>query len=86
MQLSGEEREKLADYQMMMGDEAGSLALVLDRLTDVMALVGQHTVYCRIEKGPHSGEAVLDLAEVLNGLQSAKTLVQQTMQKLRRNS
>ncbi len=83
MELTPVEREQLADYQQMMGSEAGSLALVLDRLTDVMALVGQHTVYCRIEKGPHTGEAVLDLAEVMNGLQTAKTLVQQTMQRLR---
>jgi hypothetical protein len=83
MQLDPAERQKLEDYQFMMGNDAGSLALVLDRLTDVMALVGQHTVYCRIEKGPHSGEATLDLAEGMNGLQTAKTLVQQTMQALR---
>src|SRR5205085_9106697 len=86
MQLDPAERHKLEDYQLMMGDEAGSLALVLDRLTDVMALVGQHTVYCRIEKGPHAGEATLDLAEVMKGLQTAKTLVQQTMQRLRRGA
>ena len=83
MELSSEDRDRLADYQQMMGSDAGSLALVLDHLTDVMALVGQHTVYCRIEKGPHAGEAVLDLAEVLSGLQTAKSLVQQTLQRLR---
>ncbi len=83
MELTPVEREQLADYQQMMGDEAGSLALVLDRLTDVLALVGQHTVYCRIEKGPHAGDAALDLAEVMNGLQTAKSLVQQTMLRLR---
>jgi hypothetical protein len=86
MELSREEQEKLDDYRQMMGEEPGSLALVLDRLTDVMALVGQHTVYCRIEKGPHTGEAVLDLAEVMNGLQTAKTLVQGTMLRLRQGS
>jgi hypothetical protein len=84
MQLDPEDRQKLEDYQLMMGNEAGSLALVLDQLTDVMALVGQHTVYCRIEKGPHAGEATLDLAEVMNGLQTAKNLVQQTLQRLRK--
>ena len=83
MNLSPEERDKLEDYQQMMGTEAGQLALALDRLTDVMALVGQHTIYCRIEKGPHAGEASLDLAQVLDELQVAKSLVQSTLQQLR---
>ena len=83
MDLTPIERDQLADYQQMMGIEAGTLALVLDQLTDVMALVGQHTVYCRIEKGPHAGAATLDLAEVMNGLQTAKALVQETLQRLR---
>ena len=77
------ERDKLADYQTMMGPQAGSLALALDTLTDVMALLGQHKVYCRVEKGPRAGEPPLDLVELLDTLQKAKTLVQQTLLQLR---
>ena len=47
MNLDPAEQEKLEDYQQMMGAEAGRLALALDNLTDVMAMLGQHKVYCR---------------------------------------
>jgi hypothetical protein len=83
MGLHPAEREKLEDYQTMMGVEAGSLALALDQLTDVMAALGQHKVYCRVEKGPRAGEPPLDLVELLGTLQNAKGLVQQTLLRLR---
>ena len=81
--LTHEEQAKRDDYRFMMGESAGDLALALDQLTDVMALVGQHTVYCRLEKGPRAGEPPLDVVELLETLQKAKTLVQETMLKLR---
>jgi hypothetical protein len=83
MPLTPDERDKLEDYRQMMGTEAGGLALVLDQLTDVMAMLGQHKVHCRVEKGPRAGEPPLDLVELLGVLQNAKTLVQQTMLRLR---
>jgi hypothetical protein len=83
MSLTPPEREQLADYQQMMGADAGALALALDRLTDVMAMLGQHKVHCRVEKGPRAGEATLDLVETLRTLQTAKALVQETMLRLR---
>jgi hypothetical protein len=83
MPQSPEDEEKLADYQFMMGEDAGRLALALDQLTDVMAMVGQHTVHCRVEKGPRAGEAPLDIAELLDVLQNAKSLVQQTLLRLK---
>ncbi len=85
MARSAEDQSKLDDYRFMMGEPAGSLALALDQLTDVMALVGQHKVYCRVEKGPREGEPPLDVAELLDILQNAKALVQETMLKLRRD-
>ena len=85
MQLTPGERDRLDDYRQMMGDEAGNLALALDSLTDAVALVGQHTVYCRVERGPHAGAPALDLAEVLESLAKAKALVQQTLLKLRQD-
>ena len=83
MSLTPLEREQLQDYQQMMGHDAGALALALDRLTDVMAMLGQHKVHCRVEKGPRAGEPPLDLVELLDVLQKAKTLVQETMLRLR---
>ncbi|MFL5342726.1 MAG: hypothetical protein ACJ8F7_21550 [Gemmataceae bacterium] len=83
MALSADERAKLDDYRFMMGEPAGNLALALEQLSDVMALVGQHTIYCRVEKGPRAGEPPLDVTELLAALQNAKALVQETMLKLR---
>ncbi len=83
MQLTPAEQQQLEDYQTMMGPEAGSLALALDSLTDVMALLGQHKVYCRVEKGPRAGEPPLDLIELLELLQKTKLLVQRSMLHLR---
>jgi hypothetical protein len=77
------ERDTLDDYRQMMGDDAGSLALALDQLTDVMAMLGQHKVHCRVEKGPRTGEPPLDLIELLEVLRKTKTLVQETMLRLR---
>jgi hypothetical protein len=83
MDLTPEESRKLEDYQTMMGFDAGRLALALDSLTDVMALLGQHKVYCRVEKGPRAGQPPLDLEELLDLLGKAKALMQQTLLRLR---
>jgi hypothetical protein len=83
MALTPAERDQLQVYQTMMGPHAGRLALALDSLTDVMALLGQHKVYCRVEKGPRTGEPPLDLVELLDTLQKAKALVQETLLELR---
>jgi hypothetical protein len=79
MALTPAEREQLDDYRHMMGESAGNLALALDRMTDVMAMLGQHKVYCRVEKGPRAGEPPLDLLEVIGALETAKALVQETL-------
>jgi len=83
MGLTPAEQQQLDAYQTMMGRDAGSLALALDSLTDVMALLGQHKVYCRVEKGPRAGQPPLDLEELLDVLQKAKGLVQETLLRLR---
>ena len=81
--MTSEEKRKLDDYQFMLGADAGRLAFALDQLTDAMAMVGQHAVHCRVEKGPRAGEPPLDVAELLETLQDAKRLVQETMLKLK---
>jgi hypothetical protein len=83
MGLTAAEQQQLEDYQTMMGQEAGNLALALDSLSDVMAMLGLHKVYCRVEKGPRAGEPPLDLEELLEVLQKAKGLVQEVLFRLR---
>ena len=86
MALSDSDAGRLDDYRFQFGHDAGNLALALDRLTDAMALVGQHTVYCRVEKGPRAGEPPLDVAELLALLRSTKELVQESLLRLKNAS
>jgi hypothetical protein len=82
--LTDAEREKLDDLRHMLGPEAGNLALVLEKLTDAMAMVNLHAVYCRVEKGPRAGRPSLDVADVLRVLEDAKNLLQEALQSLRK--
>jgi hypothetical protein len=66
----------------MMGSARGRLAVALDLLTDSLALVGQHSVYCRNERFP--GQPKMDIALVLEQVEDAKQLVQSAMEALRR--
>jgi hypothetical protein len=75
--------DRLADYRFQMGHDAGNLALALDQLTDAMRLIGQHTVYCRVEKGPRAGGPPLDVAELTRLLEATKGLVQESLLRLR---
>jgi hypothetical protein len=79
------ESERLSDLKFMLGEEAGSLAVVLENLTDVMTSVAQHKVYCRVEKGPRAGEGSLDVEAILRNLERTKRLVQETLSRLRRD-
>jgi hypothetical protein len=83
MDLDDAERAKLDDLRFMLGEPAGGLALALEQLTDGMAVIGQHTVYCRVEKGPRAGQAPLDIGEVLRLVGNAKELVQAAVAALR---
>jgi hypothetical protein len=65
----------------MMGATRGRLAVALDLLTDSLALVGQHGVYCKSERFP--GKPRMDIALVLEQLDDAKQLVQSAMENLR---
>jgi hypothetical protein len=74
--------ETLERHETMMGPARGRLAVALDLLTDSLALVGQHGVYCRSERVP--GQPRLDIALVLEQLDDAKQLVQSAMEALKR--
>jgi hypothetical protein len=75
-------RDTLEVHETMMGPARGRLAVALDLITDSMALVGQHGVYCRSDRFP--GQPKLDIALVLEQLEDAKQLMQSAMAELRR--
>jgi hypothetical protein len=74
-------RDALEVHETMMGHSRGRLAVALDLLTDSLALVGQHGVYCRSERFP--GKPKMDIAMILEQLSDAKELVQSAMEQLR---
>jgi len=74
-------RDALERHETMMGSARGRLAVALDLLTDSLALVGQHGVYCRSERVP--GKPKMDVALIVEQLEDAKQLVQSTMLELR---
>ena len=76
-------RDALERHETMMGQSRGRLAVALDLLTDSLALVGQHGVYCRSERFP--GKPKMDIAMVLEQLGDAKELVQSAMEELKSN-
>ena len=73
--------DALERHETMMGPARGRLAVALDLLTDSLALVGQHGVYCRSERFP--GRPRMDIALVLEQIDDAKQLVQSAMEELR---
>jgi hypothetical protein len=74
-------RDTLERHETMMGTSCGRLAVAMDLLTDSLALVGQHGVYCRSERFP--GKPKMDIALVLEQLDDVKQLVQSAMEELR---
>ena len=82
MSVFDKHHDSLERHEMMMGPARGRLAVALDLLTDSLALVGQHGVYCRSDRFP--GQPKMDVALILETLNDAKELVQSTMEQLRR--
>ena len=66
MPVFEEKREELEHFETMMGVPRGRLAVTMDTITDAMALVGQHGVYCQSQRWP--GKPVLDIQMVMKGL------------------
>jgi len=75
-------RDTLERHETMMGSSRGRLAVALDLITDSLALVGQHGVYCRSER--FAGKPRMDIALILEQLDDAKELVQIAMEELKR--
>ena len=82
MSVFEKHQDTLERHETMMGPVRGRLAVALDLLTDSLALVGQHGVYCRSERFP--GKPKMDIALVLEQLDDAKQLVHSAMAETKR--
>ena len=82
MPVFQEKREELEHFETMMGVPRGRLAVTMDMITDAMALVGQHGVYCQSLRWP--GRPVLDVQIVMKSLTDAKELIQSVMEELKK--
>jgi hypothetical protein len=72
-------RDALEVHETMMGSEKGRLAVALDLLTDALAMVGQHGVYCQSTRLP--GKPTLDIALVVEQIGDAKELLQSVIER-----
>ena len=82
MSVFSKHHDALETHETMMGRANGRLAVALDLLTDALALVGQHGVYCQTAQMP--GRPKLDIALVLEQIGDAKELVQSVIELDRR--
>ena len=82
MSVYDEKREDLERYETMMGVSRGRLAVTLDAITDAMALVGQHGVYCQSQR--QMGKPAMDIQVVMKSLTDAKELIQGVIDELKR--
>jgi len=84
MDVFDEKREELEKYEFMMGVSRGRLAVTMDLITDAMAFVGQHGVYCQSQRWP--GKPVMDIQIIMKELANAKQLIQSVMEELKKGN
>jgi len=84
MPVFDEKQEELEHYETMMGVPRGRLAVTMDTITDAMALVGQHGVYCQSQRWP--GKPVMDIQIIMKSLTDAKELIQSVMEELKKSN
>ena len=70
--------DELERHETMMGLTRGRLAVALDLMTDALAMIGQHGVYCQSARRP--GKPAMDIALVLEQIGDAKELVQSVIE------
>ena len=64
-----------------MGPVRGGLATALDILTDALALVGQHGIYCRSQRQPQY--PAMDVRLVMEQIEASKGLIIDAMERLK---
>jgi hypothetical protein len=84
MAVFNEKQEELEHFELRMGVPRGRLAVTMDLVTDAMALVGQHGVYCQSQRWP--GKPVMDVQLIMKSLTDAKELIQSVMEELKPKS
>ncbi len=77
-----DKRQELELHELQMGASRGRLAVCMDMLTDAMALVGQHGVYCQSARQP--GKPAMDIQIIMQELDGAKELIASVLDELRR--
>jgi len=82
MSVFDEKHDELDHYETMMGLPRGRLAVSMDLLTDALAFVGQHGVYCQSQRWP--GKPVMDIQIIMKNISDAKALIQSVMEELQR--
>ena len=75
-------RERMERYAFQMGPARGRLAAALDILTDALALVGQHGIYCRSAGRP--GQPAMDIRLVMDQIDSSKGLILDAMTEMKK--
>lgn len=78
MTVFAKHRAELERHETMMGAANGRLAVALDLLTDALAMVGQHGIYCQSARLP--GRPSLDIAGVIEQIGDAKELLQSVIE------
>ena len=78
MSVLTKHRDSLEVHETMMGSTRGRVAVALDLLTDAIAMVGQHGVYCQSTRMP--GKPALDIALVLEQIGDARELLQSAIE------
>jgi hypothetical protein len=78
MSVFDKHQDALEAHETMMGSAKGRLAVALDLLTDALAMVGQHGVYCQSTRIP--GKPPLDIALVIEQIGDAKELLQSVIE------
>ena len=68
----------LETHETMMGQANGRLAVALDLLTDALALVGQHGIYCQAARP--GGGPKMDIVLILDQIGDAKELLQSDLE------
>ncbi|HKM47122.1 MAG TPA: hypothetical protein VJX69_06020 [Terriglobales bacterium] len=81
MAVFHDKQAELEHYETRMGVPRGRLAVTMDLVTDAMALVGQHGVYCQSQRWPD--KPVMDVQLIMKNLTDAKELIQSVMEELK---